>query len=165
MKAIIGVIVLLCGLLGCVSRRSAYSEKVAVGSDSLNAVRTDSLLMRHTRRVQAGGQSHWRQVVFSEPDSAGRQYIREVAYRAEEWGAADTSQVIAFRKEQENIQVVQQKTWTEKRVTEKKHLWGGRIGAGIVFVFVIFVFLCIKYVGYGRRTRNGAPYGGSGEEV
>ena len=95
MRVVFYLFLAMAGLSGCVTRNSGSRKLFSAYKDSMVYTRLDTSCLHYNRRIQLRGSSRLKEISFSSPDSSGKQYVERVAYTAEEWGVADSAEVLS----------------------------------------------------------------------
>ncbi len=133
-----GLLMLVCG--GCTTLRKVRENGVRERSDSLVrsvSIRTVSLERRH---AAGNGTERVREVLFSPPDSLGRQYPERVKLTERVWKQADSMQV-----EREQVQTDTLRTERREKMLLIRQQGASRPTAGkwLRGVTCIAVFLLV----------------------
>ena len=67
------------------------------------------------------GWSRLKEVSLSVPDSAGKQYVERIVYATEEWGMADSTELVSVSANTVNEQGVTSSVSVEQEVTRRKN--------------------------------------------
>jgi hypothetical protein len=70
--------------------------------------------------MQLRGWSRLKEVSLSVPDSAGKQYVERIVYATEEWGMADSTELVSVSANTVNEQGVTSSVSVEQEVTRRK---------------------------------------------
>lgn len=95
MRGGICFLLLIAGLSGCASRNPGSRRELRSFRDSISYTQLDTSCLHYNRGMQLRGWARLKEVSLSVPDSAGKQYVERIVYATEEWGMADSTELVS----------------------------------------------------------------------
>lgn len=120
MKVVIFLLVIVAGLSGCASRNPGSREQLYSSRDSISYTQLDTSCLHYNRETRLQGWSRLKEISFSLPDSIGRQHVERIVYATEEWGMADSADILSVSANVVNKQEVTSSVFVGREVIKSK---------------------------------------------
>ena len=120
MKRVIYCLLAVAGLFGCASRNPGSREQFYAYKDSMAYARLDTSAWHCNRHTQLRLSSRLKEISLSSPDSSGNQHVERIVYATEEWGIADSTEVLSASATVTEKQVAHTSIAAEKETVKRK---------------------------------------------
>ena len=120
MRTGICFLLLIAGLSGCASRNPGSRRQQSTDRHTILHTRLDTSCLHYNRGMLLRGWSRLKEVSLSVPDSAGSQYVERIVYATEEWGMADSTELVSVSANMVNEQSVTSSVSVKQEVTRRK---------------------------------------------
>lgn len=147
MRTGVCLLLIIAGLSGCASRNPGRRGELRSFRDSISYTQLDTSCLHYNRGMQLRGWSRLKEVSLSVPDSAGSQYVERIVYATEEWGMADSTDLLSVSANTVNEQGVISSVSVEQEVIKRKTgriVWWVLIPGLIILVCLVRKLRWIK---------------------